>query len=171
MKASCQAANTIERCIIISQATTHTGAHLIQPSDPAYEPDNHTYNTSVARRLRLDHPSAKTPHGVTTHCPNKTDSGHVCGQLPDSNMNHSMVCNKGRGIVSRHDAIVRCLADIIQKKAGIPTRVEQWIPTMQRTNANGNVEHARLDVVFVQDGQPTYVDVAVVAPFPGILKN
>ena len=72
----------------------------------------------------------------------------------------------------RHDAVVRCLADLVQKIGGKQTRVEQWIPTMQRTNARGERECARLDVVFLDNGQPTYLDVAIVAPFstdPGML--
>ena len=96
--------------------------------------------------------------------PNKTEAGHICGHLLDEKMNHSLTCNRGGGTVARHDAVVRTLATVITSKAGIPTILEQWIPTMQRTLANGRREQARLDVVLTLDGQPTYIDVAIVTP-------
>ena len=92
-------------------------------------------------------------------------AGHVCGHLLDDKMNHSLICNRGGGPVARHDAVARTLATLITSKTGIPTRLEQWIPTMQRTLANGRREQARFDVVLTWDGQPAHIDVAIVTPY------
>ena len=67
--------------------------------------------------------------------------------------------------MERHDNVARTVADVITRQAGIPTRLEQWVPTMQRTTASGAIQNARLDVVLTLDGQPTYIDVSIVSPF------
>ena len=85
----------------------------------------------------------------------------VCGVQLDPMLNHCVTCAKGGGVVQRHDAVVRCLANLIQKYKNTQARVEQWVPTMQRT-AQG--AQARLDVVFFDNGRPAYLDVAIVPP-------
>ena len=42
-----------EQAIILSQSTSHTGAHLMQPSSEAYEVEDRCFRVSVARRLML----------------------------------------------------------------------------------------------------------------------
>lgn len=69
---------------------------------------------------------------------------------------------KEDGVVQRHDAVVRCLANLIQTYKNTQARVEQWVPTMQRT-APGN--QTRLAVVFIDNACPAYLDVAIVAPY------
>ena len=64
--------------------------------------------------------------------------------------------------MQRHDAVVRCLANLIQKYRNTPARIEQWVPTMQRAS---NGEQARLDVVLFDNACPAYIDVAIVSPY------
>ena len=45
-----------EQAIFLSQSTSHTGAHLMQPSSEAYEVEDRCFRVSVARRLMLPHP-------------------------------------------------------------------------------------------------------------------
>ena len=47
-----------EQAILLSQSTSHTGAHLRQPSSEAYEVEDCCFRVSVARRLMLPHPVA-----------------------------------------------------------------------------------------------------------------
>ena len=47
-----------EQAILLSQSTSHTGAHLMQPSSEAYEAEDRCFRVSVARRLMLPHPAA-----------------------------------------------------------------------------------------------------------------
>ena len=42
---------TTEQAILLSQSTSHTGAHLMQPSSEAYEVEDRCFRVSVARRL------------------------------------------------------------------------------------------------------------------------
>ena len=43
----------VERSVLLSQSTSHTGAHLMQPSSEAYEAGDRCFRVSVARRLML----------------------------------------------------------------------------------------------------------------------
>ena len=49
-----------EQAILLSQSTSHTGAHLMEPSSEAYEAEDRCFRVSVARRLMLPHPAAPT---------------------------------------------------------------------------------------------------------------
>ena len=64
-----------ERAIILSQSTSHTGAHLMQPSSEAHETQNHCFRVSVARRLTLPHPTAPNAHRCGTVLPQQKRSG------------------------------------------------------------------------------------------------
>ena len=46
-----------EQAILLSQSTSHTGAHLMQPRSEAYEIEDRCFRVSVARRLMLPHPT------------------------------------------------------------------------------------------------------------------
>ena len=46
-----------EQAILLSQSTSHTGAHFMQPSSEAYEAEDRCFRVSVARRLMLPHPA------------------------------------------------------------------------------------------------------------------
>ena len=54
--------------ISTSNSTTicfaHTGAHLMQPSNEAYEAEDRCFRVSVARRLMMPHPAAANPADV-----------------------------------------------------------------------------------------------------------
>ena len=47
-----------EQAILLSQSTSHTGAHLMQPRSEAYEAEDRCFRVLVARRLILPHPAA-----------------------------------------------------------------------------------------------------------------
>ena len=49
-----------EQAILLSQSTSHTSAHLMQPSSEAYEAEDRCFRVSEARRLMLPHPAAPT---------------------------------------------------------------------------------------------------------------
>ena len=51
-------ATPTEQAILLSQSTSHTGAHLMQPISEAYEVEDRCFRVSVARRLMLPHPAA-----------------------------------------------------------------------------------------------------------------
>ena len=61
-----------EQAILLSHSTSHTGAHLMQPSSEAYEIEDRCFRVSVARRLMLPHPAAANPADVVQFCPNKS---------------------------------------------------------------------------------------------------
>ena len=46
----------VDRAVLLSQSTLHTGAHLMQPSSEAYEAEDRCFRVAVARRLILPHP-------------------------------------------------------------------------------------------------------------------
>ena len=58
-----------EQAILLSQSTSHTGAHLMQPSSEAYEAQDRCFRVSVARRLMFPHPAAPNSADVVQFCP------------------------------------------------------------------------------------------------------
>lgn len=89
-------ADMVEQCVIMSQSTTHTGAHLLQTPVREYEADDHVFVVSVARRLRLLHPAVSTPELATARCPKVTATKQVCAVKLNNRHNHCVMCNKGK---------------------------------------------------------------------------
>ena len=69
-----------ERAILLSQSTSHTGAHLTQPSSEAYEAEDRCFRVSVARRLMLPASSGPQRHRRCTVLPQQT-CGHATAPL------------------------------------------------------------------------------------------
>ena len=153
-----------EQAILLSQSTSHTGAHLMQPTSEAYEIEDRCFRVSVARRLMLPHPVAANPADVVQFCPNKSAAGVICNKPLDPKLHHCYGCRYGGGVDRRHAALARCLADIIQSHSGVKVFIEQEVPALTRV-VNGQTEHARMDLVFNLHGSITYLDVSIVAPF------
>ena len=153
-----------EQSILLSQSTSHTGAHLMQPSSEAHEIEDRCFRISVARRLMLPHPAAANPADVVQFCPNKSAAGVICNKPLDPKQHHCYGCRYGGGVDRRHAALARCLADIIHSHSGVKVFVEQEVPALTRV-VNGQTEHARMDLVFNLNGSITYLDVSIVAPF------
>ena len=107
-----------EQAILLSQSTSHTGAHLMQPRSEAYEIEDRCFRVSVARRLMLPHPVAANPADVVQFCPNKSAAGVICNKPLDPKLHHCYGCRYGGGVDRRHAALARCLADIIQTHSG-----------------------------------------------------
>ena len=153
-----------EQAILLSQSTSHTGAHLMQPRSEAYEIEDRCFRVSVARRLMLPHPVAANPADVVQFCPNKSAAGVICNKPLDPEQHHCYGCRYGGGVDRRHAALARCLADIIHSHSGVKVFIEQEVPALTRV-VNGQTEHARMDLVFNLHGSITYLDVSIVAPF------
>ena len=153
-----------EQAILLSQSTSHTGAHLMQPRCEAYEIEDRCFRVSVARRLMLPHPVAANPADVVQFCPNKSAAGVLCNKPLDPKLHHCYGCRYGGGVDRRHAALARCLADIIQSHSGVKVFIEQEVPALTRV-VNGQTEHAQMDLVFNLHGSITYLDVSIVAPF------
>ena len=153
-----------EQAILLSQSTSHTGAHVMQPSSEAYEIEDRCFRVSVARRLMLPHPAVAETADVVQFCPNKSAAGVICNKLLDQKQHHCYGCRYGGGVDRGHAALARCLADIIHSHSGIKVFIEQEVPALTRV-VNRQTEHARMDLVFNLNGSITYLDVSIVAPF------
>ena len=154
-----------EQAILLSQSTSHTSAHLMQPSSEAYdEAEDRCFRVSVARRLMLPHPAAPNAADVVQFCPNKSAAGVICNKPLDPKQHHCYGCRYGGGVDRRHAALARCLADIIHSHSGVKVFIEQEVPALTRV-VNRPTEHARMDLVFNLNGSITYLDVSIVAPF------
>ena len=67
---------------------------------------------------------------------------------------HGCVCSVGGFVIQRHDRVLRWLHRwLSQGRTSSPPQIEQVLPS----------EQGRLDVTFVQDGVPWWVDVAITA--------
>ena len=152
-----------EQAILLSQSTSHTGAHLMQPRSEAYEIEDRCFRVSVARRLMLPHPVAANPADVVQFCPNKSAAGVICNKPLDPKQHHCYGCRYGGGVDRRHAALARCLADIIHSHSGVKVYIEQEVPALTRV-VNGQTEHARMDLVFNLHGSMTYLDVSLLLP-------
>ena len=148
----------------MSQSTSHSGAHLMQPSSEAYEAEDRCFQVSVAIRLMFPHAAAANAADVVQFCPNKNAAGVVCNKPVDPQQRHSYGCRYGGGVDRRHAAVGRCLADVIQSLSGVKVFIEQEVLALIRV-VNGQTAHARMDLVFNLNGSVTYLDVSIVAPF------
>ena len=153
-----------EQAILLSQSTSHTGAHLMQPSSEAYEAEDRCFRVSVARRLMLPHPAVADPADMVQFCPNKNAAGVICNKPLDPKQHHCYGCRYGGGVDRRHAALARGLADVIQSHSGVKVFIELEVPARTRV-VNGQTEHARMDLVFNLNGSVSYLDVSIVAPF------
>ena len=136
-----------EQAILLSQSTSHTDAHLMQPSSEAYEAEDRCFRVSVARRLMLPHPAAANAADVVQLCPNQSAAGVICNKAVDAKQHHCYGCRYGGGVDRRHAAVGRCLADVIQSQSGAKVFIEHEIPALTRV-VKGQTEHARMDVDF-----------------------
>ena len=96
-----------EQAILLSQSTSHTGAHLMQPRSEAYEIEDRCFRVSVARRLMLPHPVAANPADVVQFCSNKSAAGVICNKPLDPKQHHCYGCRYGGGVDRRHAALAR----------------------------------------------------------------
>ena len=108
-----------EQAILLSQSTTHTGAHLMQPNSEAKKVEDRCFRVSVARRLMLPHPAVADPANVVQFCPNKSAADVICNKPLDPKQHHWYGCRYGGGVDRRHAALAHCLADVIQPHSGV----------------------------------------------------
>ena len=66
-----------QQAILLSQSTSDTRAHLMQPGSEAYEAEDRCFRVSEARRLMLPHPAAANPADVVQFFPNKSAGRHL----------------------------------------------------------------------------------------------
>ena len=94
-----------KQAILLSQSTSHTGAHLMQLSSEAYEAEDRCFRVSVARRLMLPHPAAPNAADVVQFCTNKSAAGVICNKPVDPQQHHCYGCRYGGGVDRRHAAV------------------------------------------------------------------
>ena len=155
----------VERSVLLSHSTSHTGAHLMQPSSEAYEAEDRCFPLSVAKEIVVvTHPAAPNATDVAQSCPNKSAAGVICNRTVDTQQHHCHGCRNGGGVDRRHAAVARCLADVIHSQSGTKVFIEQEVPALSRV-VNGQRELARMELVFNLNGSVTYLDVSIVDPF------
>ena len=95
------------QAILLSQSTSHTGAHLTQPSSEAYEAEERCFRVSVARKLMLPHLAAPNAANVVQSCLNKSTAGAICNKPMDAQQHHCYGCRYGEGVDRKHAAVAR----------------------------------------------------------------
>ena len=88
----------VDRAVLLSQSTSHTGAQRMQPSSEAYEAEDRCFRAAVARRLLLPRPAAANSAGVVRTCPNKSAASPICTKLADVQQHHCCGCRYGGGV-------------------------------------------------------------------------
>ena len=73
----------VDSAVPFSQAASHTGPHLMQPSTKADEAADRCVRVAVARRLMLPHPAGANPADLVRTCPNKSAAGQICTKQVD----------------------------------------------------------------------------------------
>ena len=67
----------VDRAVLPSQSTSHTGTRLLHPSSEAYEAEDRCFRVTVARRLMMPHPAASNAADVAQTCSNKSAAGQI----------------------------------------------------------------------------------------------
>ena len=101
----------VARCMILSQSTSHAGAHLMQPSSEACEAEHRCFRVSVARRLLLPHPAAHHAADVVQSCPNKSAAGLICTKLVDTLQHTAADVGMGEVLTAGMQQRPECPAD------------------------------------------------------------
>ena len=120
----------VERAILLSQSTSHTGAHFMQPSSEANEAEDRCFRVAVARRLMLPHPAAPNATYVVQSCANKSAAGLIRNKPVDTQQQHCCGCRYGGGLDHRRAAVARCLADVVHSHSGTKVFIEQEVPAL-----------------------------------------
>ena len=153
-----------EQAILLSQSTSHTGAHLMQPRSEAYDIEDRCLRVSVARRLMLPHPVAANPADVVQFCQTKVPQVLFATNPLDPKQHHCYGCRYGGGVDRRTCSTGALPCGYHHSHSGVKVFIEQEVPALTRV-VNGQTEHARMDLVFNLHGSITYLDVSIVAPF------
>jgi hypothetical protein len=88
----------------------------------------------------------------------------MCGEALDDAGLHPLTCKVGGLVTVRHDGARDWLAKLVTRRLGPGSAAtcEQYVPRWDRTKADGTVEKARLDVVYLHGGRRVFVDLAFV---------
>ena len=154
------------RSLLNSASGPGAGAFLGTPLDDKRAMSNPRYVTSCMRRLGRPWPCCKVAPVAPLTCPNKTVSGRVCGATCDALGKHQECCAPGCGLMMRHDALVRCIAQLSSRNLDPRPALEQIIPELARPVA-GQIGQARLDVVAYDGAARSLIDVVVVSVLAG----
>ena len=149
----------VERSVLFSQSTSHTGAHLMQPSSGAYEAEDRCIRVSVARILMMPHPAASSAADVVQSCPNKSAAGMICNTPVDLQQHHCYGCRYEGGVDRRHDVLLTSYTHTVAPRYSLNRK---YLLSLSRV-VNGQREHARMDLVFNLNGSVTFLDVSIVA--------
>ena len=147
----------VERSVLFSQSTSHTGAHLMQPSSGAYEAEDRCIRVSVARILMMPHPAASSAADVVQSCPNKSAAGMICNKPVDLQQHHCYGCRYEGGVDRRHDVLLTSYTHTVAPRYSLNRKY------LLSLVVNGQREHARMDLVFNLNGSVTFLDVSIVA--------
>ena len=148
----------VDRAVLPSQPTSHTGAHSCSPAAKRTR-----LRVAVARWM-LPYPATCNAAGAVQSCSFKSAAGQICPKAVDLQQHHCYGCRYGRGVDRRHAAVARCPADVIHPHSGIKAFIEQEARALTRV-VNGQRKHARMDLVSNLNGSVTHLDVSIVARF------
>jgi hypothetical protein len=134
------------------------GGFLTTQSDANVLMDNITFKVAAARRLGG---GVRPIGGVPMRCRHTGQNGQ-CTQNICTSGAHGCICAVGGFVIQRHDRVLRWLHQwLSQGRTSSPPQMEQVLPS----------EHGRLDVTFVQEGVPWWVDVAITAAATTCLRS
>ena len=123
------------------------GGFLTQQLDPSVLMDDDRFKVATARRLGG---GLRLCNGRSLQCQHVGRNGGCQHQL-DALGKHGGTCAVGGFVIERHDRGVRWLHKwLSQGRTSTPPQMEQVMPS----------ENGRLDITFVQDGMPRWVDFA-----------
>ena len=126
------------------------GGFLMLQKDPDVIMDDESFKIAVARRLGG---GLRPSSGAPMPCQHVGPRGPCTGQI-DVSGGHASTCAVGGLVIQRHDRVLRWLHRwLSQGRTSSPPLIEQVLPS----------ENGRLDITFVQEGVPRWVDVAITA--------
>ena len=124
------------------------GGFLMAQTDPDVVMDIVAFKIALARHLGG---GLRPAHGAPMQCLHSGANGRCAKQISASG-GHAGSCPVGGFVIQRHDRVLRWLHRwLSQGRTSSPPLVEQVLPS----------EHGRLDITFVQEGIPYWIDVAI----------
>ena len=162
-------ASVQEAAFLRSCGGAGVGAFLNGPPAKEMLMADDIWETAVRFRLNMPHAGMPAIPASSMQCQHRhLSKATMCNQPLGNDNNHAIHCSKGGWTQRRHDAVARVLAGIQSDVFEVASHFNQATPQWDHQKANGEWERAYMDLVYTDhQGQPQYVDVALVSAVAG----
>ena len=147
---------------------------LWYPSEACCSLEDELWRTALRQRLalpRAEYAETQLPSAVH-HCHLRAAAHNApCGHPLDERGFHAMTEQSGGRVLARHNHLAKAVGSLVTRWRGsaplYDQRVPQWDRPSRRAGHEGAIEHAELDLEYIDDDGRRWIDVTVRHPAAG----